>query len=665
MQPQKNNWQKMPLLSPEMQKAGILPGGEGGQWYRDLVIAQSDPNFLLLGIDVGGIYRSQNGGKNWEQCTNGWDARGAISLAIDPRNTKHILGVAGNSLDWNPNWGSSPHGIYVSFNGADSWKQTLVRLEGDGSGVEGRGGMIAFDLASFNGNHCAIAYYVGKLPGVWKTEDAGLRWTKVNDNFSDVRVCVHTKTRAVFLAGKEGLAVSTDGGKSFAKTIADPISGLDIVGDRVFISGVFGIKLSRDAGKTFVDLNTKGIDTQNKPQNKPIEAIKVSLADAGRISVWVRGDNWQWRRYISHDGGKNWLVPKFDNRLAVLPNNVRQGHVAWHPSNPKIVFAYSGDNVYKSTDGGLNYAWSGNGYNGIMLGGYFQFSAHDLNTVFLAFQDYNGAFTNDGGITWNYRDISGKGWGGQCYGGHAVDKNVLFYGDAESWGGPRKLRLSDDGGKTWRFMKDNAGKEIVFAGADVSCSDPADPNILFASNWRSVDKGKTWELMSFCDGVFVATPTGILLGKKGNTIVRSRDKGATWETVVAMSNISDIAYDHQRKRIYVAAEDRLKYTNDSGNDGWVIVQTPTNQKGGHRVSTVAVDPINSDIVYAGSHTDIFACNNAVLVSTDGAKTWENLTTGNGPHEVSCIRVHPKTRQAWVAGSCYGMWKIDAPKTAPK
>jgi photosystem II stability/assembly factor-like uncharacterized protein len=652
----KINWQKMPLLSSEMQKAGISPGGEGGQWYRDLVIAPSDGNFLLLGIDVGGIYRSKDGGKNWEQCTSGWDARGTTAIAIDPRNAKHIIASAGNSGDWNPSWGSSPHGVYVSFNGADSWQQTLVRLEGDGSGADGRGGMIAFDPASFNGKDCTVAYYVGKLPGVWKTEDGGLHWAKINNNFSDVRVCVHTKTRAVFLGGKEGLAVSTDGGKTFTKPITELVSGLDIVGDRVFVSGAFGIKLSRDAGKAFTDLNTKGIVTEGKP----IENIKVSPVDAGRIGVWVRGDNWQWRRYISHDGGKNWLVPKFDNRFAVLPNNVRQGHVVWHPNNPKIVFAYSGDNVYKSTDGGLNYAWSGNGYNGIMLGSSMNFSPHDLDTVFLAFQDYNGASTHDGGKTWTYHNVSGLGWGGSNYGGYAIDKDVYFCG-AGGWNGPRKLTLSRDGGKTWKVMLDKEGKEIVFAGREIGLSATTDKNIAFVANLRTVDKGLTWESMPFCDAVFINAPDGTLFGTKGNTIVKSTDNGATWVTVAAANNISDIAYDHKRKRIYVTSDDRLKYTNEDGSDGWVIVPTPTHQHGGHRISTVAVDPVNTDIVYVGTHGDIFAVNNAVMRSLDGAKTWQNITTGNGPHEVGTIRVHPKTRQAWVAGSCYGMWKLDAPK----
>lgn len=33
---------------------------------------------------------------------------------------------------------------------------------------------------------------------------------------------------------------------------------------------------------------------------------------------------------------------------------------------------------------------------------------------------------------------------------------------------------------------------------------------------------------------------------------------------------------------------------------------------------------------------------------------DSLKIKNEPHEVSCIRVHPATREAWIAGQCYGL-----------
>ena len=59
----------------------------------------------------------------------------------------------------------------------------------------------------------------------------------------------------------------------------------------------------------------------------------------------------------------------------------------------------------------------------------------------------------------------------------------------------------------------------------------------------------------------------------------------------------------------------------------------------------------------------------MLRSRDGGATWQNLTRQaplpsdrrdpnqlDGGREAICVRVHPKTRQAWVSTSCYGIWK---------
>ena len=661
------NWQKMPLLSPEAKKTGVFPGGEGSQWPRGaVVVSASDPDFLLLPIDVGGLYRSLDGGRHWEMSLQGWNARGANAFAIDPRNASHVLGIGGNSMDWGENWGPSPNGVYLSNDQAASWQHVLASLEGIG-------GTVAFDGSSFDGARkiCTMAYFLSANQGLFKSEDGGQIWKSVargdavlgrlDRDWTQGGTVVSTlkvdgKTGALYIGGGKGLFKSEDDGKTWQMLRGDEIHGLDLGSDgAVFISGKDKIGVSRDGGKTFASLPCAGLDTLG---GKPVEGVRVSPADAKRLLCWVAGDNWQWPRYVSHDGGATFQKVVTEKGAATLPMNARQGYFAWHPTDANIAFCLGGDWVTRSADGGQNFTWWNNGYNGIMLGASFNFSAHEPDTVFLGFQDYNGAFTNDGGATWNYRDISGKGWGGHCYGAHAVDKNLMWYGDAEGWNDKRRLRLSRDGGATWDFAKDDAGKIIEWNGAQVSFSDPKNANILFASNWRSADKGATWQAMANCDGVFIAAPDGMLIGKKGDAIITSRDSGATWQNVASVpGGFADIAYDHKRKRFYVASEDRLKQWQ---NGAWKTLDTPHNQYDGIEVVTVAVDPVMPDVVYAGGPSNVLTNQATVVRSTDGGATWANLTTGNGPHEVAMIRVHPKTREAWLNGQCFGMWKIAPP-----
>ncbi|MDX1931606.1 MAG: hypothetical protein SFU56_03285 [Capsulimonadales bacterium] len=665
-------WEKMPIRPPEAARAGVAPGGEGGQWPRGgVVLSIREPDFLLLPIDVGGLYRSLDGGKNWQCSMAGWNARGANGFAIDPKNPRHVIGVAANSSDWGEGWGDNiPNGIYLSTDQAASWKQTHKLREGTGVAV-------AIDPASYDAakGFCTVAYVASPIGGLLRTADGGATWTKVSernreihpDRFPIPLLRVHPTNGSVLLGGKTGLFRSDDGGRTFVRLREGEVWGLCLLPnapDRLYVSGSDGILRSDDGGKSWTTLAAQGVDQQN---GKPIRDLSVSPADPRRMTCWVSGDNWRWVRYVSHDGGASFVPIDIQKGFAPMPLNVREGWYTWHPTDPNLVYGLGGDWVTRSTDGGRTFTWHNNGYNGIMLGGLFNFSAFEPDTVFLAFQDYNGAFTTDGGKTWNYRDVSGKGWGGHCYGGFAVDRQVMFYGDAEEWGGPRTLRLSRDGGATWQFARDaDTGKNAVLKGPDVGAADPRDRNVLFASNYRSADRGATWRAMPDCDGVFI-TVAGALYGKKEDRVVRSVDQGVTWKTVVTVpGGFTDLAVDPGRQRIYVASEERLKYW--AGGDRWTSVPTPADQYGNTRVRTVAVDPVDPSVVYVGGSRDTYATTAAVCRSTDAGKTWTNLTVtaplsttqGDGPHEVNAIRVHPRTRYAWVNGQCYGMWKIAPP-----
>jgi photosystem II stability/assembly factor-like uncharacterized protein len=661
-------WQKMPLLSPAQHDAGISPGGEGGQWFRDIVISKSNPDFLVLAIDVGGLYRSLDGGFNWENCNVGWHARGANAVAIDPRNHNRVLAVGGNSRDWDPAWrGNSPHGVYLSTNAAASWQQVLQRYEGEGAAPFASGGFVAWDESSFNATagHCMVAYYIGRENGFFRTDDGGHTWNKLPHDFRRAWVRVDPNSGAVYVAGDQGDATgllrSEDGGQSFTRLIAGPVHGFDLQHGQLWVSGEFGVKVTMIGVTNFQSLALNGVNHGNKP----VRNIMVSPADPDYMGAWVQGDHWNWRRYISHDGGANWSAPSWDNSMAFLPYNVREGHWAWHPTDRDAVFT-AVDWVARSTDGGKTFQWYSNGYNGIMVGGGFNFSQHQPTTVLLSFQDYNGAFTVDGGTIWHYTNISGHGWGGFCYGGFALDSQVMWAGDSDSWGGPRRLRVSRDGGETWPVARDSGNNEIIFGGADVSYADPRNADVLFASNWRSTDRGLTWHAMSGCDGIYTFNPLGNreLVGRSGNYIVVSHDSGATWKQVASIpGGFRDVAIDHRDGSYWVASEDRLKKVLPNGQIE--EVETPRHQLGGTRWQTVAVDPSNPGLIYVGGSTGIFMSNATVARSTDGGRTWENLTeTGPlsdtvsaGPREVSWLRVHPLTREVWAAGSCFGMWRL--------
>ena len=663
----------MPIRSTQQKAANII-GGEGGQWPRgDMAVSPADPNFLLLPIDVGGLYASHDGGATWKLSMKGWNARGANAFAIDPKNARRAIGVAGNSTNWSEGWGQSPHGLYLTTDGAASWTQSAARLDGFSCSV-------AYDPTSFDKalGFCTRAYYLSQNGELFRCDDGGTNWKAISQGAISTAVSrdwtqggtfiaivrVNAKTGDVWVSGANGVYCSKDHGETFEIKRPNATYGLSLSSDgTVFSSDAGGVWKTSDNGATWVSAGNIGLDLQNQFAAN----VHVSPADSRRLLVWVPSANWNWKRFSSHDGGANWSESKLDVTGATLPTNARQGFFAWHPTNPDVAWSIGGDWVSKSTDGGRNFKWSNSGYNGVMIGASLNFSALAPDTVFVGFQDYNGAFSLDGGASWNVRDVSGLGWGGHIYGAGQSGSELMWCGDAEGWNTPRRLKQSRDGGKTWAFVLGNDGKPLAWSGAEVSFTSPKNASICFASNFRTTDKGATWAPMTQwangfgCDGVFTAKPDGTLVGRKGDDIVISSDDGATWSKVSSVpGGIRDIAFDAKRNRFLVASQDMLKSWDDLR--GGAVIDTPRDQYGQRRILTVAVDPTNSDIIYAGGSRDVYATSSACVRSLDGGTTWQNLTSGDGAHEVSWIRVHPQTRQAWVAGQCYGMWRLDAPTT---
>lgn len=663
-------WQPVPLVTAQMRRAGVAPGGEGAQAIRTVAISASEPSFLLAGTDVGGIYRTRDGGAHWQVCMSGWNARGGNFFAIDPHRSTRILGTGANSSDL-----SDADGVYLSTDQGAHWKEVLPAKSGND-----RRDALAFDPASYDPKRgfCTVAYYDGRDDGLYKSADGGATWTLLSKDYRGCIVKVHPSKGYVYLASNSnpqfgtpcGFYKSTDGGKTFALKLAGYTLGMDVVSSRpadIYLARWDKVQLSTDGGESFHSIG-RDWSHDGLPTGTPIQDIRVSPADPQVMACRYGGPQW-WQAYAlySHDGGSTWHPVAYDNAQAFLPFTQPDEHCAFHPTNPKLVYsACAGGWLTKSTDGGARYRWASNGENAVMVGGSFFFPPRAPRAAFFSFQDYNGALTTDGGCTWTYQNPSGQSWGGFEYGGGTLDGRVLWSGDAPSWGGPRTLKVSRDGGRAWAVATDALGKAIVFAGSDISAVDPAAPAVCFASNWRSTDAGRTWGVMPGCDGVFAASGTA-LYGRHGAAVCRSTNHGAAWADITppVPGGLHDLAFDPNAGRFYAASEGTLKVLRAGA---WVALPTPKDQYGQTHLRTVAVDPVHPNIVYAGGAADLYATSVACIRSLDGGRTWANLSVtaplawgrAGGPHEVQWVRVHPATRAAWVSGECYGLWKIAPP-----
>lgn len=124
-----------------------------------------------------GIFRSTDGGKNWEKVLYKDENTGAIDVTFDPSNPNVLFAALWQARrqPWGMESGGPGSGVYRSSDGGSTWK----RLEGNGlpSGIMGRIGV----AVSPNPNR-VWALIEAEKGGLYRSDDGGEKWTLVNDD---------------------------------------------------------------------------------------------------------------------------------------------------------------------------------------------------------------------------------------------------------------------------------------------------------------------------------------------------------------------------------------------------------------------------------------------------------------------------------------------------
>ncbi len=178
---------------------------------------------LWGGNDERGVYRTTDGGKSWKQVLKVDSNTGCADLAMDPQEPR-ILYAAMWQARRRPDFftsGGPGSGLYKSTDGGESWKRLATGLP---AGELGRIGVAVAPSRS------ATVYAVveAKKTALYRSDDAGETWTEMNSSggvsgrpFYFAYLVVDPKDHNTVYKPGLGLAVSTDGGKSFTS----PFSG--------------------------------------------------------------------------------------------------------------------------------------------------------------------------------------------------------------------------------------------------------------------------------------------------------------------------------------------------------------------------------------------------------------------------------------------------------
>lgn len=290
-----------------------------------------------------GVYRSTDGGKNWEKVLYKDDKSGAIDLAVDPHNANVMFAALYQiqRTPWSLESGGAGSGLYRSVDGGTTWKH----LEGNGlpSGILGR---IGVSVSGADSNR-VYALVEAKEGGLYRSDDGGDNWTKVNDDqrltqrawyfthiFADPR-----SADTVYMLNT-GMFRSTDGGKSL--TLLPAPHGdhhglwIDPTNSKRLINGNDGgATISVDGGKTW--------STQyNQPtaqfyhvaaDNRPLYYLYGAQQDNSTVGIASRSDD-------GFIGRQNWYDVGGGESGYIIPD----------PRDANIIYAGSGGGILTRFD---------------------------------------------------------------------------------------------------------------------------------------------------------------------------------------------------------------------------------------------------------------------------------------------------------------------------
>ncbi|MGH7594003.1 MAG: WD40/YVTN/BNR-like repeat-containing protein, partial [Gemmatimonadales bacterium] len=404
-------------------------------------------------------------------------------------------------------------------------------------------------------------FYAGyPLGGVWKTTGAGTTWFPVFD------------------AVKEASSVG-----AIEVAPSDPNIIYVGMGDLVTGGGINegnGVYKSFDAGKTWQHLGLD--DTRQIPSIlvDPHNPDLVLIAAQGNIHRPgpTRGV------FRSTDGGKHW------SRTLFINDTIGVQKIAWAYDHPNVILATTVRH-YTAPGGGRG------GFGGGAAAG---------PTGTLVYK------STDEGLTWT--ELKGGGLPGNLSGRTSVAVAMNTNAQRMFLIGNSGLYRSDDGGTNWRQM--DAGDTRIRNGqGGYNCGvyvDPKNPDIVYTintSSYKSTDGGNTFTGFKGAPGgddpqqMWIDPTDGnrMFFGvDQGATI--SLDGGQTWSSWYNQptTQVYHISVDNQYPYwVYASQQDAGSIATRSRGDLGEITPLDWLPIPGYEFGTVAADPLNPKIVYAG------------------------------------------------------------------
>ena len=647
----------------------IGPAGMSGRITAIDVVADN-PTTMFIGAASGGVWKTTNGGADWNPVFDDQPIQNIGSLAIQQNNPNIIWAGTGEGNPRNSiNLGG---GIYKSMDAGKTWKKM---------GLEKTICIYRVVIDPVNPNTvyaAAIGNPYAEHPerGVFKTTDGGDTWTKIlyvndttgcaelvmdpsNPNKLIASMWQHRRTPWNLKSGGpgSGFYITIDGGKSWKKLGKEdglPDGQLGRIGvafarslpGRIYAkieAAKNGLYKSDDGGFKWILVNNNAADVTDRPFY--YQEIYVDPKNENRIYDIHSTIT------LSEDGGKTFstLIPY---------NGIHPDHHAWwiNPNDPNFIVEGNDGGIGLSRDRGKTWVFD----EKIPVGQFYHVNVDNETpyNVMGGMQD-NGTWHGpayvwtNGGIRNYYWQNIGGGDGFDAM-PDAEDASWVYSMSQGGNVGRRNIKT----GESW-FIKPpdfnrNIKTALRFNWNSPIAQDPFDKKTIYYGSQflhKSTDKGASWETMS----PDLTTNDTVKINAFQNTGGLTLDiTGA--ETHCSMLTISPSA--KEKGVIWIGTDDgNVQLTRDSGKTwtnfrgkiagmppGCWIPQITASKYNAGEAFVVANDYRRGDF------------KPYIFRTTDYGKTWINMVNESKVTGYAlCMIQDPTEPNLIFAGTEQGLW----------
>lgn len=588
---------------------GLEKGGQIGK----IEIHPKDPNVVfaaVLGNPFGsnaerGVYRTKDGGKNWDKVLFVNDKTGAMDVVMDPNNSRILYAAMWQfqRKPWTTVDGGPDGGVWQSADGGDTWKRVEAGLP---TGVLGK---IGIAVSPVNSDRVWVLVEApdDAKGGLYRSDDGAKSFTRISGDrelrtrhWYYTHVFADPKDQETVYVNNVRFWKSNDGGKNFF-SIRVPHGDCH---DLWINPNDTNIMIHSNDGGACVSLN--GGATWSTQFNQPTsEMYRVEVDNAFPYRVYgCQQDNTGISVSSAVSGGSTYLQDW------LIIGGGESGHVAVDPRNPNIIY-------------------SGN-YTGI-LEKYNRAEGHSrMVTHYPQLHDGLPLYNVKYRYQWN------------------APIHISIHNPDVVYHTSQVVHKTSTGGQTWEVMSPDLTlnkkeyQELPGGPVQYDYTGVENYNTIFTFEESPLEQGVLWA------------------GTDDGLVHVSMDGGKNWKNVtpvglpaLATVNAIDISY-HKKGKVYVTAQNyRLNdfkpyvfKTEDYGKTWTTITNGIPND---HFTRVMREDPNREGLLYAGTEFGMF-------VSIDDGKSWSEFQLNLPKVPITDLLV--KNKDLVIATQGRSFWILD-------